>query len=472
MTARPVSTDPRSPVAAGIPDRWGVVAFTTLIVITPAMPHVNLAHGVLDPGDVTTFAAAVVGLVAVVRSGAWRELRIRRAPEAFALAAMVPFTLIAAIHAGSIRSLGTGPLRWALTAVIVALAYLLIRTKADGRRMIQGLVLLAALEAAFGLIAYAFHWVGPGGYIGVSPSGGVIGHLRIFGRITGTTGMASTFIAGFFALTLPSAAGLALSTRGRVRWAWIAAALLIFAGLGFTLSRIPIGLATIALGILLLTATRPRVWVPVLVVVAAVFLASPLRERMTYFRNDRLSLWRAGWRMFTDNWLFGVGPGRYIQSLPAYQQPGVVSEDITPHNSLLYVASESGVFAALALAVAIALSFRFLRARNPLVLGPMLGLAAFMIDAMTTNLYSIPSIAIAAWMMAPSVAPYFRGEGVQPEKGSPRRLDPGQTDDVGSARLAPSGDSPPGDRSSASGAPVTAPAAGGSANPVGAPVQD
>lgn len=61
-------------------ERWGLVAFTVLIAITPAMPHANLPGGI-DPGDITTLAAAVVGLVAVLRSGAWRRLRPRRAPR-------------------------------------------------------------------------------------------------------------------------------------------------------------------------------------------------------------------------------------------------------------------------------------------------------------------------------------------------------------------------------------------------------
>ena len=97
------------PAAAGVPDAGAVVAFTALIAITPAMPHVNLLGGVVDPGDVTTFAAAVVGLGrgAAVRALARRCGSAGR-PEAFALAAMVPFTLIAAIHAGSVHSLAVG----------------------------------------------------------------------------------------------------------------------------------------------------------------------------------------------------------------------------------------------------------------------------------------------------------------------------------------------------------------------------
>lgn len=405
------STHAEAPVSVDAPThppRWAILSFIVLIALTPAMPHVNVLGGVLDPADLTTIAAAVVGIAGVIKARAWRRLRFRVAPEAYALAAMVPFTLIAAIHAGSLHSVAVGPLRWVLTAVVIGVAYLLIDTRDHGRMLIRAFVVVATFEAAFGLIAYALHWVGPGGNIGISFTGGDIGGLEVHGRITGTTGMASTFIAGYFALTLPAAVGLAMTARGRERVTWVAATVVIYFGLLFTLSRTPIGLATLAIVVLLLAATRPRVWVPVMVLLVALFLTPPVRARMTNVDNDRLALWNAGWRMFRDHWFFGVGPGRYMDFFDAYKNTPYGVATATPHNSVLYVAAESGVLAALALAVAIAFSFRFLRSRNPLVLGPMLGLAAFMIDGMTTNLYEIPSVAIAAWMMAPCVAPYFR----------------------------------------------------------------
>lgn len=430
MNANAIARRDPDDVASGTAPRWAVLGFTALIALTPAMPHVPIAGSPLDVSDLSTLAAALVGLVAVVPSGGWRWLRIRRAPEAFALALLVPFTLIAALHAGSLHSLAAGPARWLLNAVVLALAYLLLRRVADGQRMIQAIVLIAAFEAAFGLIAYALQWSGPGGYLGISPTRPA--GWPWIGRITGTTGMAATFVAGLFALALPAAVGLAMAARRRMRWAWAGVALLIFAGLVFTVSRTPIGLGTVAVVVLLLAATRPRVWVPVLVVAAAVFLASPLRSRMSYFDTDRLSLWDAAWRMFTDHWFFGVGPDRYMKYFDAYKNTPFGVAGATPHNSLLYVAAESGVLAALALALAIALSFRFLRTRNPLVLGPMLGLAAFMVDAMTTNLYSIPSMAVVAWMMAPSVAPLF----ARP-KPEPSPIEPSPTEPAASAPADP-----------------------------------
>jgi O-antigen ligase len=399
-----VNTSSSSTTTIAAP-RWGVLWFTALIAATPAMPHFSVPHLPLSVDDVTVVAAAVVGLIAVLRSGIWRDLRWRRAPEAYALAAVVPFTLIAALHAGPIRSIASGPARWVLTAVVVALAYLLLRTPRDGQRMIKALVGVATAEAVFGLIAYVSHWSGFGGYIGTSYTLGKLGGWTIYGRVTGTTGMASTFIAGFFALTLPAAIGLAAAERGRWRLIWSGASVLIFIGLGFTFSRTPIGLAIVAALVLLLAATRPRVWIPVVAILALTFVFTPLGARMSELDNDRLALWNAGLRMFRDHWFFGVGPGHYMDVLPLYKNTPYGLAIATPHNSLLYVGAESGVLAALALGVAIACSLRFLRSRRPLILGPMLGLAAFVVDAMTTNLYEIPSIAIAAWMIAPAVAP-------------------------------------------------------------------
>lgn len=383
---------------------WIVIAFTALIALTPAMPHVSLGGTGVDLSDLPTLAAALLGVVAVVRYRLWRHVLPRRAPEAWALALLVPFTLIAALAAGTPHSLFAGPARWALNAVLVALAYALLRGRGDGLRMLKAIVGVATFESAFGLVAYALHYTGPGGYIGISFTGGKIGGMHVWGRITGTTGMAATFIAGFLALALPVAVGLAMAAaRGR-RWPWIVASVITFLGLVFTLSRVPIGVGTLAVVVLLLAATRARVWLPILVVGAVVFLATPLRARMTDFSTDRVPLWKVGWRMFADNWLTGVGPGNYITRLPEYQIAGEQNDMVTPHNSLLYVASESGVFAALALALAIGLSLRFIGHRHPLTLAPMLGVAAFMLNAMTTNLYSIASMAIACWMMAPAVA--------------------------------------------------------------------
>ena len=388
---------------------WPAVVFTVLIALTPAMPHVDLGSTGLDVTDLPALAAAAVGLWAALRYPLWRAVGFARAPEVWALAAMVPFTLIAALRAGSVHSLAAGPARWALNAVLVACAYLLLRTRGDGVRMLRALVAVATFEAVFGLVAYALKWVGPGGYIGISFNGGKIGGMPVWGRITGTTGMASTFIGGLFALALPVAVGLAMAAvRGR-RWPWIVSAVLIFFGLAFTLSRVPIALGTGAVVVLLLASTRPRVWLPTVAVGLALFLATPLRARMTNFSTDRVPLWKVGWRMFTDNWAFGVGPGNYLTFMPDYQIPGEPAAPVTPHNSLLYVASESGVFAALALAVAIGVALRFVVNRHALVLAPTLGFIAFALNAMTTNLFSIASMAITAWMLAPAGAAIRRG---------------------------------------------------------------
>jgi O-antigen ligase len=96
--------------------------------------------------------------------------------------------------------------------------------------------------------------------------------------------------------------------------------------------------------------------------------------------------------------------------MPRYEIPGEPSAPVTPHNSLLYVASESGVFAALALALAIVLALRFVANRRALILAPTLGFLAFTVNAMTTNLFSIASMAIGAWMLAPAVAALLRGD--------------------------------------------------------------
>ncbi|MEO7124587.1 MAG: O-antigen ligase family protein [Nakamurella sp.] len=417
---------------------WIAIAFTVLIALTPAMPHVSLGGTGLDVTDLPALAATAVGLWAILRYPNWQITSPRRAPEAYALALMVPFTLIAALNAGTIHSLAAGPARWALNAIMVLSAYLLLRTPRDGIRMLRALVAVATFEAVFGLVAYTLRWVGPGGYIGISFNGGKIGGMPVWGRITGTTGMASTFVAGLFALALPIAVGLAMAALRGKRWPWIVSALLIFFGLAFTLSRVPIALGTGAVVVLLLASTKPRIWVPTLAVGAALFLLTPLRARMTNFSTDRVPLWKVGMRMFRDHWAFGVGPGNYLTFMPRYVIPGEHADPVTPHNSLLYVASESGVFAALALAVAIGFALRFFASRHALILASTLGFIAFAANAMTTNLFSIASMAIAAWMLAPAVAAIRRGKKDRGDATSPPGAAPPHSTPLASD-TAPSG---------------------------------
>lgn len=389
--------------------RWAVWAFVILIALTPATPHIAIGSTPLSVDDLTTLAAAVVGVVAAVRCRGWRMVTFRTAPEVFFLALLVPFTGLAAVHAGSLHSLGSGPARWLLVTVLVGSAYILLRDPADGQRMIRAIVLVAAFEAAFGLVAYLFDWSAGNGLLGMAPTARNIGGFHINGRITGTTMMAPTFVAGLLGLALPAAVGIVLAAKGMAKVRWLAVATVIGLGLLFTLSRMPIGLAGLAVAVLLLSTTRPRVWIPIGVGAIIAFLAiPPLRDRMTNFDAGRMDVWYAGWRMFLDHPLLGVGPGQYMDYFAAYADTPYGVAKATPHNSILYVAAESGILAAIAIAVAIALTLRFLRSRNPLILGPMLGSVVFMIDGMTTNLYCIPSIAIAAWMIAPSVAPMFR----------------------------------------------------------------
>lgn len=425
---------PADPAATDTPhaSRWEVMTFTVLVAITPAVPTIAVAGSPVDLSDIPPLAAALVGLIALGRHRLWRSVRLRRFPEAWALMVVALFTLVAAARIGSVHAVFVGPARWAFTAVMVLLAYLLIRTRADALRLLGALVLVGAFEAIVGLAALIAQWSPRDGLIGatITPGNmGSIGWMRIYGRITGTTGMAATFLAGFLALVLPVAVALVMTATHRRRTWWIVATTLVALGLVFTLSRVPIGLAGIAVVALVVSTTRRSIWLPFVLASAALFLLTPLRDRLTNFTTDRVDLWRTGWRVFLDHPWFGVGPGRYLHILPAYVDPDSPLAT-TPHNSLLYLAAESGLLAAVALAVAIGLSLRYLPSREPVALGAMLGLFAFALNAMTTNLYSIPSIALAAWMMAPCVRALRRDGDEHPRpQGTGRYHDRRRTPD-------------------------------------------
>ena len=117
--------------------------------------------------------------------------------------------------------------------------------------MIQAFVLVATVEAAFGLIAYAAR-------TGAGRGGRLHRHLLHrrqdrrdagLGRITGTTGMAATFIGGFFSLTRPGRRRAGDEIGARSAGVWIGVAVVIFVALLFTLDRTPIGLAAVAVAV-------------------------------------------------------------------------------------------------------------------------------------------------------------------------------------------------------------------------------
>jgi O-antigen ligase len=160
--------------------------------------------------------------------------------------------------------------------------------------------------------------------------------------------------------------GLALSCHGwRQRWLWgalgvIGVALWLTASRGAWLLGMPAGaIVFIWAGGLLqparfvtLWAARRRWWV-MAIVIAFVFLGAlglaagqPLWERLSNSATvaERVQIWQATSHLVADQWLFGVGPGRFFWHYPRYWLGGAHSDPnlLHPHNLWLELLAEWG----------------------------------------------------------------------------------------------------------------------------------
>jgi O-antigen ligase len=386
------------------------------MALTPVLPHVPLA-GPLSLDDVFPVFATIWGLAVVLV----QRRPIRVLPLAAALAVVVVGTVVSAVGGGQMSTLLSGTMRWTQVLAVVVLAATLIDNARAAAWFGRAMVAVITGEALFGLIAFALRWSGPGGYIGIEKFIGYESVARTFpGRITGTLGMASTFVAGLFALGLPLAVGFALRSKKRWEQALFAAASLLTAtALFFTFSRVALVVGGVTAFALLCSRISWKIWAPLVLVTITAVLLTPMRTRLFQDGNDRLQLWWAGLSMWRDHLFFGVGSGRYMQALPEYAKTPAGTAGSTPHNSIILAGAELGVIAALGLTAALALALLVLipawRDPDVLMLALVMGFFSFTACAMFANLFFIPSIAMGAW--AAAAAAQFNARAWIPLKG-------------------------------------------------------
>lgn len=124
--------------------------------------------------------------------------------------------------------------------------------------------------------------------------------------------------------------------------------------------------------------------------------------------NDRMIIWKTGWRMFTDRMYLGHGLGTFMNVFGSYK-PKSYSEIVYAHNCYLQLAAEMGiiglfiflwfVFALLKGAILKFMKYedRFLRAA---LIGFAGGILAYLVHSLfDTNLYSL-SLAVLFWAVA------------------------------------------------------------------------
>jgi hypothetical protein len=195
-------------------------------------------------------------------------------------------------------------------------------------------------------------------------------------HVFGTYSHPNSF-AGFLALLLPAALGVAVvcwrqgADRHRA-WSLLAAgcAGLIACALWLTHSRgavLGVVAAGVSVGCLLARSflQRQKMLVAVLLV-ASIALAwfawqqgwvSAAFGKDTQTSARRLDYWTATWKLITDHPWLGVGPGNFGRFYPRYMVPSAFEKLKDPHNFVLEMWANSGVFSALALLATLGILF-------------------------------------------------------------------------------------------------------------------
>lgn len=132
-------------------------------------------------------------------------------------------------------------------------------------------------------------------------------------------------------------------------------------------------------------------------IMAALAVSAPVRQRFLDLNTDRLELWGQAWTVTSKAPWFGVGDGNYLAALRDLTvDPQAVIH--TPHHSILYAGATYGFFVALALVLFYGLllwkAFE-LRKTAPALLGMTVG---FLVHDMSNNLFFIPEVALSFWM--------------------------------------------------------------------------
>ena len=312
--------------------------------------------------DLTTRAASAIFLLWVA-SGYWTvaPMSIASALSAVALAV----ALLRRRDPGWNRSpADIGAVAWALALILsaafsldrsasfarlgkllfpflVGLAAWHARDPAIGRRAVGVALVSCALSAVFGLAVFVIHGAGF-----ASRARGPVGHYLTF--------------AGQLAIGAALAIAIALVVRDR-RWRWGAAACaaLTVAALAATFTRSS-WLGLLAGSALMLALTRPIALVPLGLAVAAVALFAPgeFRDRLwsvfdlsSRWNEQRQYMWQAGWRMFRDHPLTGVGLQDLRTLYEQYRSPAATEAAGHLHSVPVHVAATMGLAGLAALLV-------------------------------------------------------------------------------------------------------------------------
>jgi O-antigen ligase len=279
--------------------------------------------------------------------------------------------------------------------LVAVLVYVYADTLAGARSLLVAVLLGGVAVAVYSIVAYLLGWSYSATYD--------------YNRAMGTF---STWnhLGGFMALVSVPTMALASTTRrfgSRPLWLLAFLAQLVALLLSLTLgSIVAIAVAGVLAGVLIFRMDWRRLVGPALVGLAgfAVVLATNplLREKLARIDErvvDRLRTYEVGLSMFRDQFWFGFGsPERVEWVLHMTNRYGLTSfgnTRVVPHNSLLLMGVEKGVFGLVFFALLVGGSvWLLLRCRRAfegtrlslLYQGLLVGALAFLVQSMTNNL--------------------------------------------------------------------------------------
>lgn len=201
---------------------------------------------------------------------------------------------------------------------------------------------------------------------------------------------------------------LSFTKNGFIRLLTLFGIALTFIGVFFTLSRSGIIMLVVSAGLLFLTSKGKRSVGLIIIYLIAAFLlitfssdvidiVETIIPSITQGENTiglRYSLWQAGWRMWLDNPITGVGIGLFTENLPfyAYELPPY-RWNLVAHNTFVTILAETGVVGLVLFVLMILFSIRNFLAINKKASSEILSLrniwlivfVALLIGSMTKN---------------------------------------------------------------------------------------
>jgi O-antigen ligase len=351
-----------------------VVGLYALLVAIPFSPSLEVEEAGFSISVFEPLAAALL-LFWLARGVARGQIELPRSGLFGGLFLVVSALLVAATGATSLPLAAKETLKWMLLALAFAVTVTQVRSDRGVRTLLTVLFLAGAGQALVGVAQFLGGWGPPAFAIG--------GFMRAHGMF----GQPNPF-AGYLGSILPIALAMSLvASPGYFRYVALFAVTCTSAGVALSLSR------GAWLGLILAIAAMAVAWGPrsrrlvtptaaalLLVGLLGVVGALPpaLADRVTSITNnfgifdarevrptaenfavvERMAHWQAGWEMFLDYPIFGVGPGNYPAVYDRYAIPGWRESLGHAHNYYINMAAEAGLVGLIALLLLSALAYR------------------------------------------------------------------------------------------------------------------